>query len=183
MPQSGEGRDWEPTSGARPHGAKKGALALPTLTGSVGLRMSTTSRRWPRNSSHRSQGVGGLVIGGDYQGLGIARSLGRRGVPVCVIDDEASIARVSRFSTRAIHVPSLKDEPSTLDTLDAARRAHGLEGWVLVPTREETVASLARNRAWLAQSFRVPTPDWETIRHAWDKRETYRLAQTLGIPI
>jgi D-aspartate ligase len=127
--------------------------------------------------------AGAIVIGGDYQGLGIVRSLGRRGIPVCVIDDEASIARVSRFSTRAIHVPSLKDEPSTLDTLDAARRAHGLEGWVLFPTREETVAALARNRASLAQAFRVPTPDWETIRHAWDKRETYRLAQTLGIPI
>ena len=35
--------------------------------------------------------VGALVIGGDYQGLGIARSLGRRNIPVCVIDDEISI--------------------------------------------------------------------------------------------
>ena len=40
---------------------------------------------------------GAIVIGGDYQGLGIARSLGRRGIPVCVIDDETSIARASRY--------------------------------------------------------------------------------------
>src|SRR6266496_766533 len=156
MPQSGEGRDWEPTSGARPHGAKKGALALPTLTGSVGLRMSTTSRRWPRNSSHRSQGVGGLVIGGDYQGLGIARSLGRRGVPVCVIDDEVSIARVSRYSRQAIRSRGLRSDRSIVEgVLDAGRRL-GLDGWVLYPTRDETVAAFARNRGLLSERFRVP---------------------------
>jgi predicted ATP-grasp superfamily ATP-dependent carboligase len=51
------------------------------------------------------------VIGGDYQGLGIARSLGRRGIPVCVVDDERSIAGVSRFSDRTVRVPRLRDEP------------------------------------------------------------------------
>jgi D-aspartate ligase len=126
--------------------------------------------------------TGGIVVGGDYQGLGIVRSLGRRGTPVCVIDDEASIARVSRFSKHTIRVPSLRDESSTLHALDAVRHAHGLDGWVLFPTREETVAALARNRSFLSRSFRVPTPGWDTIRHAWDKRETYRLAGELGIP-
>ena len=41
--------------------------------------------------------IGGVVLGGDSQGLGIARSLGRHGIPVCVIDDETSISRASRF--------------------------------------------------------------------------------------
>ncbi len=126
--------------------------------------------------------AGAIVIGGDYQGLGVVRSLGQRGVPVYVVDDEASIARASRFSKRAVRVPSLRDEPSTLDALERLRREHGLEGWVLFPTREETVAALSRNRSLLTRSFRVPTPGWETIRHAWDKRETYRLAGELGIP-
>ena len=121
--------------------------------------------------------TGAIVIGGDYQGLGIVRSLGRRGIPVCVLDDEASIARVSRFCKRAVHVPTLRDEASTLDALEVVRRAHGLEGWVLFPTREETVVAFARNRSSLAESFRVPTPDWATNRHAWDKRDTYRLAR------
>ena len=30
---------------------------------------------------------GAVVIGGDFNGLGIVRSLGRQGIPVCVIDD------------------------------------------------------------------------------------------------
>jgi D-aspartate ligase len=142
-----------------------------------------SSRRRPHGrlpGEHRQAGA--IVIGGDYQGLGVVRSLGRRGIPVYVVDDEASIARASRFSKRAVRVPSLRDEPSTLDALERLRREHGLEGWVLFPTREETVAALARNRSVLARSFRVPTPGWDTIRHAWDKRATYRLARKLGIP-
>jgi D-aspartate ligase len=125
---------------------------------------------------------GAVVIGGDSQGLGIVRSLGRRGVPVLVLDDERSIAAASRFSSRVVRVASLREEDATLAALDAARAAHGLEGWVLYPTREETVATLARNHAALSRSFRVPTPGWESVQHAWDKRKTYRLAQELGVP-
>jgi D-aspartate ligase len=127
--------------------------------------------------------VGGVVIGGDYQGLGIARSLGRRGIPVCVIDDETSIARASRYVRNVVRVPDLRTEDSLLEALDIARRRLGLSGWVLFPTRDETVAAIAANRDALRHDFRVPTPDLASVRRAWDKRETYRLARELCIPI
>jgi D-aspartate ligase len=53
---------------------------------------------------------------------------------------------------------------------------------VIFPTRDETVAAIARNRERLATFFRVPTADWETIRWAWDKRSTYELAASLDVP-
>lgn len=126
--------------------------------------------------------MGGLVIGGDYQGLGIVRSLGRLGVPVCVIDDEYSIARFSRHADHAVRVSDLRDEEETVRTLLEVGERLGLEGWVLFPTRDETVAALSRHRKALAEFFRVPTPDWDVVRWAWDKRNTYRLAEDLGIP-
>ncbi len=46
--------------------------------------------------------VGAVVVGGDYQGLGIVRSLGQRGIPVCIIDDEHSISRFSRYATQFV---------------------------------------------------------------------------------
>jgi D-aspartate ligase len=135
-----------------------------------------------RPSSHRRRRtVGAVVIGGDYQGLGIARSLGRLGIPVCVVDDEVSIARASRFSDHIVKVGSLRSEEDTLDALALAADRHGLEGWVLFPTRDETVAALSRNREALSARFRVPTPPWETIRAAWDKRETYRIAREVSV--
>lgn len=127
--------------------------------------------------------IGGVVLGGDSQGLGIARSLGRHGIPVCVVDDETSISRVSRFVQHTVRVPDLRRESSLLDALALARGRFGLSGWVVFPTRDENVAALAANRDTLARDFRVPTPDLASIRHVWDKRETYRLAEQLSIPI
>jgi len=64
--------------------------------------------------------------------------------------------------------------------LEIGRRL-GLEGWVLYPTRDETVAAFAINRSRLAEFFRVPTPEWDITKWATDKRNTYRLAGDLGI--
>lgn len=127
--------------------------------------------------------VGAVVIGGDYHGLGIARSLGRRGIPVCVIDDEISIARASRFVRDAIRVPDLRTEQALLNALALAHGRLCLSGWVLYPTREENVAGIAANREVLLREFRVPTPELASIRHAWDKREVYTLAEYLSIPV
>lgn len=135
------------------------------------------------------EAVGGIVIGGDYQGLGIARSLGRHGIPVCVVDDETSVARASRFVQTVVRVRDLRSEASLLSALALTRDRLTQDGllhsanWVLYPTRDETVAALAANREALLSDFRVPVPGMDSIRHAWDKRETYRLATRLSIPI
>jgi predicted ATP-grasp superfamily ATP-dependent carboligase len=127
--------------------------------------------------------VGGVVIGGGCQGLGIARSLGRQGIPVCLIDDEPSVARASRYVRHAIRVPSLRTEQDLLKALALARRKFSLSGWVLYPTREESIVAIAANRDELERDFRVPTPGLDSIEHAWDKREVYRLAEELSIPV
>ena len=126
--------------------------------------------------------VGAIVVGGCFQGLGIVRSLGRRGIPVCVIDDEASISRFSRYATHAVRVASLREERQAAETILEVGKRLGLEGWVLFPTREETVAAFSHFRSELSEWFRVPTPAWNVVRWAWDKRNTYRLAQSLDIP-
>ena len=126
--------------------------------------------------------AGGLIVGGDYQGLGIARSLGRHGIPVCVLDDERSIARASRYVQRNVKVRSLRDGRQSVDEILRVARDLDLEGWVLYPTREETVAAISAHRDELSAHLRVPTPAFSSVRAAWDKRETYRLAQNLGIP-
>ena len=150
----------------------------------MSLAAAVSRRRVPAQAPDRPPaGIGAVVLGGDYQGLGIARSLGRHGIPLCVVDDERSIAAASRFTSHRLHVPELRSEADTLAALAAARRRFGLEGWVLYPTRDETVAVLAAHRDELAAHFRVPTPSWECVEQAWDKRRTYRLAESLGVPI
>ena len=134
-----------------------------------------------RARSHATGVVGALVVGGDYQGLGIARSLGRQGAPVCVLDDEISIARSSRFVQRSVRVPDLRGSQQTIDALVDVCDRLKLHGWVLFPTRDETVAAIAHHREMLTGLFRVPTPGWSSVSPAWDKRGTYQLAEKLGI--
>jgi D-aspartate ligase len=127
--------------------------------------------------------VGAIVVGGDYQGLGIVRSLGRHGIPVCVVDDELSISRYSRYCSQFVKLADLHDQRRIVDSLLEVGQRLGLQGWVLYPTREELVAAFSHNRTELSEVFRVPTPAWESVQCAWDKRNTYRLAQELDIPI
>lgn len=136
----------------------------------------------PASSRAARERIGAIVLGGCFQGLGIVRSLGAQGVPICIIDDELSISRVSRYATHAVQVPDLRDERRTIDSVLEVGRRLGLEGWVLYPTRDEIVAALSRYRPELTPYFRVPTPGWQAIQWAWDKRNTYRLAQELEIP-
>ncbi|GAC1662251.1 MAG: hypothetical protein NVS9B4_15690 [Candidatus Acidiferrum sp.] len=128
------------------------------------------------------QKVGAVVIGGDHPGLAIARSLGRRGIPVIVIDDQYSISSFSKYVNRVVYVPDLKHEQATVDSVLEVGQRLGLKDWVLFPTRDENVAAFSLHRDRLAEFFRVTTPPWDTVRWAWDKNNTYQLAEKLGIP-
>jgi D-aspartate ligase len=128
-------------------------------------------------------GIGAVVVGGEHPGLGIARSLGRRGIPICVIDDQFSVSQFSKYATHTVRVSDLRNEARTVDSLLRVGQRYGLEGWVLFPTRDETVAAVSRNRARLAEFFRVTTPHWDTVRWAWNKTNSYIRAQQLGIPV
>ncbi|MGA2418980.1 MAG: ATP-grasp domain-containing protein [Candidatus Acidiferrum sp.] len=127
--------------------------------------------------------VGALVVGGDFHGLAIVRSLARKGIPVCVVDNEHSIARFSRYTTHYVKVEGLRNEQETVGTLLSIAKRMNLRGWVLYATRDEHVAAFARHRAALAEWFRVPTPDWEVVKWAWNKWNTYQLAQKIGLCI
>lgn len=126
---------------------------------------------------------GAVVVGGDYQGLSVVRSLGRRGIDVVVIDDERSISRASRFVSGSFRWRDLRSDEGTEAALWALAKQRDVGGWVVFATREETVAALSRRRDRLLEHFRIPTPPWAATRWAWDKRNTYRHASELGIPV
>jgi len=126
--------------------------------------------------------VGALVVGGDHPGLAIARSLGRRGIPVYIIDDQYCISSFSRYSVKVVRVESILDERKTVDAVLEAGRRYNLQDWVLFPTRDENVAAFSRYRDQLTPFFRVTTGDWKSVEWAWDKKKTYELAEKLDIP-
>lgn len=126
--------------------------------------------------------IGAVIIGGDFQGLGILRSLAKKGVPICLLeDDKLCIARFSRYGKRFIKCPSPGDEAVFLNFLEDLAQKENLKGWVVFPTNDQTVYCLSKYRKELEEYYRIPTPSWDVVKFAYDKRLTYQLAQKVGI--
>jgi D-aspartate ligase len=129
--------------------------------------------------SEKAQG-GALVFGGGHSGLGIVRSLGRHGIRVWTLPAENSLMGVSRFSQRSLGWAGFPPEEQVHYLLSLANR-HGLDGWTLFPTSNESAALIARHSETLGKHFRLAAPPWEVFQWAYDKRRTYQLAKELGI--
>jgi len=123
---------------------------------------------------------GALVTGADYRGLGIVRSLGRRGIPVWVLQDEHRVGAASRYVDRRLPWPA-NDQGRQLDFLVDLSAREGLKKWVLFPTSDESVALVARHHDQLSQHYRLSTPPWDVVRWFCDKRLLHRMVQNLGL--
>jgi len=128
-----------------------------------------------------NDGTGAVVIGSDHGGLGIVRSLGRRGIPVWVIHyDGQLVAAMSRHVRRRLRWPP-GDDATRLDFLVGLATRHHLDRWAIYPTTDEVSAFVARHEQVLSKHFLLTTPPWDIMRWAYDKRLTYALAADLGI--
>ena len=132
--------------------------------------------------SPRSDAPGAIVIGGDYRGLGIVRSLGRQGIPVWVLTDQHRLAATSRYARHSLPWPETEEEQQVAFLLDLGSR-YGLDGWLLYPTGDETAAMVARHHETLSTRFRPTVSPWGSMRWAYDKRLTHRFAEEHGVAI
>jgi D-aspartate ligase len=121
---------------------------------------------------------GAIVLGGNFVGLGVARSLGAHGISTWVFDADRSksIAQFSRYTTRFIET-----KEAITDVLLSVGRHHQLDGWVIFPVADEYVEILAAHRDALSSIYRVTTPPIEVTKFALDKRLTYRRANELEV--
>jgi predicted ATP-grasp superfamily ATP-dependent carboligase len=126
--------------------------------------------------------IGTVITGGDFQGLGVVRTLGRKGIPVLLLDSDHCIGRYSRFTEKFVRSPHpAEPEPYLQFLMDVAEKEN-IHGWVIFPNSDEAVYVLSRYKKILEKLYRVPTPPWEVIRSVYMKKETYRVAEENGIP-
>jgi predicted ATP-grasp superfamily ATP-dependent carboligase len=122
-------------------------------------------------------------MGGNFQGLGIVRSLSRQKVPTCIVDNSWSIGRFSRYVDIYRNCPSVKQENELLECLIALAKNENFRGWLIYPNDDEMVHFLAKYRAKLEQYYRITSPPMEVIQYTNSKRMTYKLAEKCGIAI
>jgi predicted ATP-grasp superfamily ATP-dependent carboligase len=125
--------------------------------------------------------IGALVITDSYTGLGIIRSLGRKGVPVWVVGGKFSVAGASRY-TQHITEFGASDESQKINFLVELAKQNNLKNWVLFPDSDKNAGLIARNYNALAEYYLLTVPAWNTLEWAFNKRQTYELANRVGIP-
>ena len=125
-----------------------------------------------------------VVLNMDSNGLGVARSLGRLGIPVYGADhNEKAVGFFSKYCNKKLLLPNptsnSQDCAKTLlrigESLD--RKA------VLLPTSDAYVILISRFQKELAKYFYFNIPATNILEGLVDKSRQYALAEELGVPI
>lgn len=132
-------------------------------------------------AAKRKSLAGALLMGADYRALGVARSLGRRGIPVWIIKQGGHLVGVSsRYVSRRVDWPE-GDDSQKVDFLKDLSARHGLKEWLLIPTDDYAIALTGCHHNMLANHYRLTTPPWDALQWGCDKRCLYSIAQRAGV--
>ena len=118
-----------------------------------------------------------------YCGLGIARSLGRLGVPVYTVEGKQNTPVFSSRYNQGRFVWSVDDNPEadSVQYLAAVSQRVGRHP-LLIPTTDYAALFVGRNATDLRQWFRFPEQPEGLVEALCSKKEMYLLAKRYGIP-
>lgn len=124
-----------------------------------------------------------VVLGAGYGGLAVARSLGRVGVPVYVV--EARVGRpslASRYWKKAFRWDLSTEQPhSSVEFLLDIGACIGNKG-LIMPTTDVSALFVAEHAAELQARFIISRQSASLTRALLNKRELHALLQRLGLP-
>ena len=123
-----------------------------------------------------------FVLGMFETGLGVGRSLGRKGIKVIGIDFKKDIGFYSRFMTVRICPHPLEEEENFTEFLLALGKTQK-EKPVLFITSDDFLFSVTKNRERLKEYFLMNFPDKRIVESVIDKYQQYLLAKKIGIPL
>lgn len=127
--------------------------------------------------------IGAIITGGDFQALGILRTLAKKNIPIILLDNEYCISKYSRYNKKYFKSPPLSKAESYINFLVDLAMKENIQGWIIFPNSDEAVYVLSKYKHILKEYYRIPSPDWEVIQKVYIKKNTYQLAEKNGIPI
>lgn len=124
---------------------------------------------------------GAIILGVEYQALGLLRQLRRSGVPCVLVDqDRWGAARFSRYRGDTYQCPPYDSDQFWPWLVELCER-EGLEGWLLITTDDEQVRQIALHIEEATSRFRYVGPAWSIFERLYDKRLNYQWCLENGI--
>jgi D-aspartate ligase len=123
-----------------------------------------------------------ILWSGHHGGLGIARSLGRLGVPVYCVDARWGPAFSSRYCRGHFvrDTESVSSAQSVPNLLEIGRKLGGRP--ILIPNTDQGAIWVSEHSVALRTVFRFPCQDASLIRLLCDKSRMQELASRSGVP-
>ena len=124
-----------------------------------------------------------IVLTDNRGGIGAARSLKRRGVPViAIVWDAGNLLLASNAARKKIVIPGNSEQSKEANLLDILMSMQE-DGAVLITSSDRMIAFMARHRAALSAKFRFNIPDTDLIDALNDKKRETALIAGLGFPV
>src|SRR5580704_15378399 len=122
-----------------------------------------------------------IVMNMFYTGLGIARSLGEKGIPVIGLSAHRGVYGEYTRYAKIMRSPDSRNEPEAfLPFLKKLGEELGGKA-VIFPTRDDDVLFLDAHREELARNFELVIPARPALQASLNKWETYLLARRAGV--
>lgn len=125
---------------------------------------------------------GVVVVEGHVQGLANTRLLGKKGLPVIIVDKADCIARYSKYCTKFFVCPDYVTDGFVQFLIELCVREN-LYNWVILPSNDHAVYSISKHKTELSKYYKIITESIEVIKKIYNKRDLLTIAQNAGIPI
>lgn len=126
--------------------------------------------------------IGAIVIEGHVQGLSNVRSLGEAGIPVYVVDKSLCIAMYSKYCLKFFESPDFIKDDFAEFLIEIAEKEN-IKDWVLIPSNDHAVYTLAKHRLKLECYYKLVTSELEIIERIYDKLKLLDIAKNIDVPI
>lgn len=124
-----------------------------------------------------------VVVGAGVNGLGVARSLKRAGVPAWLLDADPRRPEMHTWAAKPLPIAALHGETLIAELLRlGTTRFAGLRP-VLLLTQEESVKAVSHHRERLSPCYRFTLPSKEIVDALQHKQGFQQLAEKFGAPI
>jgi len=133
-------------------------------------------------NEHSSEALpSAVVLHGNDNLFSIVRSLGKRGIPVHLLNNSQAVAQHSRYAKIIPIATNLTLMEAALEFLTGAQSDY-LTGSVLLAASDDALECIAKNRHQLSSKYLLDASNPEAQMAMLDKLQTYRIAAAAGVP-
>jgi D-aspartate ligase len=115
--------------------------------------------------------------------LGVARSLGRHGIPMVLLSSNRKDAvRYSKYISKTISCPHPKESESQFINFLLTQGGQMGRKCIIIPTSDAEVIALSRYKEDLEQYYLLPIPPFEVVQKLVNKKLFYQWLEQISMP-